>query len=361
MLFRVRAHGDGHLVRPVRALHRMAVHFLGAGPALGRAEHDHRPAGAGGIAVGTGMALDALDLPDGPVQRGGHLLMHYSRLITLHKARLPAAAAEEALHLLMGHAGEDGGICDLKAVQVQDRQHRAVGNGIDELVAVPGGGQRAGLRLAVAHHAGGDQVRIVRHSTEGVSQGIPQFAALVDGAGRLRRHMTGHTAGEGELLEQLLHAVLVLGDVGIDLGIAAVQPVLSHHGVSAVAGAGAVDHVQIILLDDPVQMGIDEILSRAGAPVSHDGLLQVGSVQGPLQQRIVQQVQLACSQVVCGTPPGVNLFELCGGKGRFFGKAGTCLPIRRLFCGSRHNSSSFCSRFAHLVYRLFPKKQSVFE
>ena len=317
MLFRVRAHGDGHLVRPVRALHRMAVHFLGAGPALGRAKHDHRPAWAGRIAVGTGVALDALDLPDGPVQSSSHLLMHHRRLIALHEAGLPATATEETLHLLVGHTGEDGGVCDFKAVQVQDRQHRAVGNGIGELVAVPGGSQRAGLRLAVGHHAGGDRIRVVRHSAEGVGQGIAQLAALVDGAGRLRRHMAGHTAEEGELLKQLLHAVLVLGDIGIDLGVAAVQPVLSHHGVSAVAGAGAVDHVQIILLDDPVQMGIDEILSRAGAPVSHDGLLQVGSGQGPLQQRIVQQIQLPGGQVVCGTPPGVDLFELCGRKGRF--------------------------------------------
>ena len=96
------------------------------------------------------MALDALDLPDGPVQSSSHLLMHHRRLIALHEAGLPATATEETLHLLVGHTGEDGGVCDFKAVQVQDRQHRAVGNGIGELVAVPGGSQRAGLRLPSA-------------------------------------------------------------------------------------------------------------------------------------------------------------------------------------------------------------------
>ena len=55
--------------------------------------------------------LDALDLPDGPVQGGGHGLVHVRR------GRRPRRSAgsqpqplEEALQLLMGDAGEDGGV-----------------------------------------------------------------------------------------------------------------------------------------------------------------------------------------------------------------------------------------------------------
>ena len=147
----------------------------------------------------------------------------------------------------MGDAGEDGGVGDLKAVQVENREHRAVACGVEELVGVPGGGQRAGFRLAVAHHAGGNQVGIVKHRAEGVGQGIAQLAALVDGARGLRGHMAGNAAGEGELLEQPLHTLHVLADVGVDLAVGAVQIVLSHHGIAAVTGAGEVDHVQIVL------------------------------------------------------------------------------------------------------------------
>ena len=115
----------------------------------------------------------------------------------------------------------------------------------------------------------------------------------MDGAGRLRRHMAGDAAGEGETLEELLHSLLVSGNVGIDLGIAAVQPVLRHHGVAAVAGTGEIDHIQIVALDDPIQMGIDEVLAGAGPPVSHDGLLEVAFDQRALQEGVIHQIQLA--------------------------------------------------------------------
>ena len=36
---------DGHLVRPESALNLQSIHHLRSGPALGRPEHDHRPAG----------------------------------------------------------------------------------------------------------------------------------------------------------------------------------------------------------------------------------------------------------------------------------------------------------------------------
>ena len=215
----------------------------------------------------------------------------------------------------MAHAGEDGGVRDLEAVEVQDGQHRAVRPGAHELVAVPGGRQWAGLSLAVAHHAGSDEVRVVRHGAEGVGQGVAQLAALMDGAGGLRGHMAGDAAGEGEALEELAHALLILGDVGIDLGIAAVQPVLSHHSVAAVTGTGEVDHVQVVPLDDPVQVGVNEVLPRAGAPVADDGLFEIRRRQGPSQQGVIQQVELAGREIVRRPPVGVELLQLLRREG----------------------------------------------
>ena len=181
--------------------------------------------------------------------------------------------------------------------------------GVKELIAVPGSGQRAGLGLAVAHHAGGDQVGVVKHRAEGVGQAVTQLAALIDGARDLRRHVAGDAAGEGELLEQLFHALLILADVGIDLAVGAVQPVLGHHCVAAVAGAGQIDHIQVILVDNAVQMGIDEVLAGNGTPVAHDLLFDVFGLQRLLQQRVVQQIELPRGQKVGGTPPGVQLLQ----------------------------------------------------
>ena len=88
------------------------------------------------------------------------------------------------------------GIGDLVAVQVEDRQHRAVADRIDELVGMPGRGERTGLGLAIAHHAGDDQIGIVERSAVGVRHAVAELAALVNRARRLRRHVAADVAGE---------------------------------------------------------------------------------------------------------------------------------------------------------------------
>ena len=200
---------------------------------------------------------------------------------------------------------------------MEDRQDHAVGFGVLELVQLPGGGQGSGLRLAVTHHAGGDEVRVIRHSAESVGQAVTQLTALVDGTGRLRGHMAGDAAGEGELLEQLLHAFLVPGDIGIDLCIRAVQPVLGHHGVAAVAGAGNIDHIQIILFDDAVQVGINKVLTGHSAPVTHNFLFYIIQRQFGAHQGIFQQIQLTGGQIVGRTPVGIHMLQR-GTADRFY-------------------------------------------
>ena len=49
-----------------------------------------------------------------------------------------------------------------------------------------------------------------------------------------------------------------------------------------------------------------------GAPVAHDGALQVLGLQGLPQQGVVQQVELAGGQIVGCPPPGVD--ELAAGS-----------------------------------------------
>ena len=67
---------------------------------------------------------------------------------------------------------------------------------------MPGGGKRPGLGLAVADHAGDDQVGIVEGRAEGMRQRIAEFAALVDRAGHVRRGVAWNAARKGELPEQ---------------------------------------------------------------------------------------------------------------------------------------------------------------
>ena len=104
------------------------------------------------------------------VQHAGQLLMDGARLVAFDEVRLVAHALEELPQLVLGNAGEEAGVGDLVAVQVEDRQHAAVAGRVEELVAVPAGGERPGLRLAVADDAGDDQVRVVERGPVGVAQ-----------------------------------------------------------------------------------------------------------------------------------------------------------------------------------------------
>ena len=164
------------------ALDGLAVHHLGAGPALGGAQHDHRPLDMAHLLAGAGAALDVVDFLDDGVQGLGHLGVHRHGVVALDKVGFPGAAQEEVLDLLVGHPAENRGVGDLIAVQVQDGQHSAVALGVQELIGLPAGGQGAGLGLAVTHRDRGDQVGVVKDSAEGMGDGVAQLAAFIDGA-----------------------------------------------------------------------------------------------------------------------------------------------------------------------------------
>src|SRR3546814_4526442 len=71
-----------------------------------------------------------------------------------------------------------------------------------ELVRVPGGGKRTGLRLAVTDDAGDHDVRVVERRSEGVGQRVAELSALVDRTRHLRRDVARDAAGEGERSEE---------------------------------------------------------------------------------------------------------------------------------------------------------------
>ena len=150
-------------------------------------------------------------------------------------------------------AGRDGGVADLVAIEMQDWQHRAVGDRVEKLVGLPGSRQGAGLRFPIADDAGDDQIGIVEHRPERMAERITQFTAFVDRARAFRRGVAGNAAGKRELLEELLQPGLVLADVGIDLAVSAFEIRITHHRRTAVAGAGDVNHVEVVFFDDPVQ------------------------------------------------------------------------------------------------------------
>ena len=324
-VLRVRAHlGERHLVRSKRAFHDLSVDLMRSGPALRGAQDQHRPLRSCRRPAGACGVLEGVDVVEGFVEGGCEALMSSGcRLVELDAddQRPPAVALEQGRQLALGDAREHGRVGDLVAVQVEDRQHGAVAGGVQELVAMPAGGERAGLGLAVADDAGDDQVGVVEGGPVGVAQGVAELAALVDAAGRLRGDVRRDAAREAELLEQPLHALRILADVRVDLAVGALEPGVGHPRArrghqpgTAVAGPGDEDHVEVALADGAVEVDPDEVEAGGRAPVAEEARLDVAATERAAEEGVVVEVDLPDREVVGGPPVRVEFAEFVVGE-----------------------------------------------
>ena len=86
---------ERHLMRTPVAFGLQPVDGLGAGPAFGAAQHDHRPARSGDDgAAAAGRALDRGDLVEDHVEGRRHQLVHRGGIVALDEMRLVAVADE---------------------------------------------------------------------------------------------------------------------------------------------------------------------------------------------------------------------------------------------------------------------------
>ena len=302
-----------------------------AGPALGRAQHEHRPRRPIAEAVRARHGLDPRDLFESLVEGRSHLLVHRHWLVPLDEVRPVAVALEQLPELVLGDAGQERGAGDLVAVEVQDGEHAAVPHRVQELVGVPAGGERTRLRLAVAHDGGDDEAGVVEGRAVGVRQRVAELAALVDRAGGFGRDVARNAAGEAELLEQPLHPLRVLADLRIHLRVGALEVGLRHHGRTSVPGPDHVDHVEVALADQAVEVHVDEVEAGRRAPVPEQAGLHVLAPQRLVEQGVVEQVDLAHGEVVRGTPVRVDPGQQVGSErtawlpaGRPLVSAGAC-------------------------------------
>ena len=298
-----------HLMGAEGAFGPFAIDHLWPSPTFGRTQNNHGPARASFESLRPGLALDVLNIADHRVERGRHLLVHRRRLVALDEVRLVTVAAKQRLQFVAWDAGQHGRPGNLVAVQVQDGQNRAVMDWIQKLVRVPARGQRAGLRFAIPHDAGDQQVGIVEGRAVSVREGIAEFPALVNRTGRLRRDMTGNAARKGKLLEQSLQSVGILGDVRINFAVGSFEIRVSDQPRPAVARPGDVEDVQVVLLDHAIQVDIDEVQPRCRAPMAEQAQFDVLQTKRLPQKRIVKKIDLTDGEVVCSAPVGVHFSE----------------------------------------------------
>ena len=318
-----------HLMGAPGALGLLAIDLLGAGPTLGRTKHNHGVGRTdhgltrGGLGLRGG--LDVADLIEDLLEQRGKTRVNACVALVVKagdkEVRLIAHSLKELGELFVGHAGKDGGVGDLVAVEVQDRQDDTVGCRVHELVGLPRSRKRTGLGLAVAHHGHGQQARVVHDGTVGVAERVAELAALVDGARRLGRKVARDATGVGELAEELLQAGLVIGDVGADLTVGAIEQRLGGAGGATVARAHQENGVLVVVGNKAVDVAEQEVDAGRGAPVTDQAVLNVRATKvahltGFLvdkvaaHQRVRAKVDLTDGQIVRCAPIQVNALEL---------------------------------------------------
>ena len=300
-----------HLVGAERAFDLQAIDHIRSGPSLGRAQDDHRPLRPPDRpCTPTGPLLDRADLRVARGERGREARVHVHRIVALEEVGLVAVTGHQTDDLLVGAPTQHRGAGDLVAVQMQDRQHRAVSRGVQKMNPLPRARQWSRLGLAVADHGDHEEVGIVEGGAEGVNEHVAELAALVDRSRRRDAHVAGHAARRRELPEEPMHAGAVPGDARVHLRVRAFEVHVRQDRRSAMARAGEVDHVGVALDDEPIQVGVDEAEPGRRPPVPEEARLDVLGSERLAQEGIVLQIDLADGQVIGRTPVRVEISKV---------------------------------------------------
>ena len=160
----------------------MPVDLLRPGPTFRRAQDDHRPAGPIRLPGSACLLAEWNESLARSISTVAAICWCMTaRVVALDDMWSPTVAPEEIWSSSSGaNSRQHRRIGDLVSVQMENRQHRAVTNRIQELVRVPGCGERPGFRFAVAHHHADDQIGIIECRTKRMRDAVAQFAAFVD-------------------------------------------------------------------------------------------------------------------------------------------------------------------------------------
>src|SRR4029077_10972691 len=101
-----------------------------------------------------------------------HCLVHTCRVTSFYEIRCVAVAEEQRLQFLVTYTSQDRRVINLVTIEMQDRQHRSVGDRIEKFVTMPARGERAGFSLAVTHHHQSDKIWVVVNGSVSVRDAV---------------------------------------------------------------------------------------------------------------------------------------------------------------------------------------------
>ena len=111
---------------------------------------------------------------------------------------------------------------------------------------------------------------------------------------------------ERELGEEPFHALHVLRDARIDFAVSPFEIGVGDQPRTAMSGAGNVDHIEIVFLDQPIEVRVGEVEARRRAPMPEEARLDVLLLERLTQQGIVEQIDLTDRQIIGGAPVSVD-------------------------------------------------------
>ena len=98
--------------------------------------------------------------------------MDFCGLIPFNEKGLVPIPGVKLDQIIVGHAAGHSGVGDFVAVQMKDRQHRAITRRIQELVRMPASCQGSRLRFTVADYATDKQLGVVEGRAIGMRNRI---------------------------------------------------------------------------------------------------------------------------------------------------------------------------------------------
>ncbi len=300
------------LVRAECAFDGDAIHFLGAGPSLGRAKDNHGPDGLFLEAVLASLLLNSTNLVIAIFKRLSEELMDDFGIIALDKVGVVATAYIKSLQVCVAGASLGGWPRDFVSIEMKDRQDGTVSDRIDEVDRLPASFQWTGLGLAISDNAGHNQVWIVEGRAECMNQRIAKLSAFVHGIRHVRAAVAGHATRSRELAEHEPQAVFIVRDLRVNLGVRAFEVGAGIERRAPVSRTRDVDDVRIMLFDQPVQMNVDKVLAWRCSPVTEQPGLDLLCLERRAKQGIVKEVDLADAKIVSSAPVAIHLVQHLG-------------------------------------------------
>src|ERR1051326_5037266 len=124
----------------------------------------------------------------------------------------------------------------------------------------------------------------------------------MDRAGCLRGNVTRDAAREGELLEETLQSRFVLADVWVQLAVRAFEIGVGNQRRPTVPRSRDVDHVEVVLLDEAIEMDVHEVLAGCGSPMAQESRLDVLGFQRLAQKGVLVKIDLTDRPIVRRPP-----------------------------------------------------------